>query len=92
MNKTQQNKKNKKKELNKDILQNWQAAESLRNPKDVFKQFDADNDGGLAPDEVREALNYLGCEMSDKKFAKFFAKCDKNKDGTLSFKEFKKSL
>ena len=82
----------KKKALNKDVVKNWEAAEQLRNPKDVFKQFDLDNDGGLAPDEVRGALNYLGCEMSDTKFAKFFAKCDKNKDGTLCFKEFKKSL
>ena len=84
--------KSKKKELNKDVVQNWEAAEQLRNPKDVFNHFDTDNDGSLAPDEVREALNYLGCEMSEKKFTKFFAKCDKNKDGTLSFKEFKKSL
>jgi len=75
-----------------DIVKNWEVAEQLRNPKDVFKQFDLDNDGGLAPDEVRGALNYLGCDMSDTKFAKFFAKCDKNKDGTLCFKEFKKSL
>jgi hypothetical protein len=82
----------KKKALNKDVVKNWEAAEQLRNPKDVFKQFDLDNDGGLAPDEVRGALNYLGCEMSEKKFTKFFAKCDKNKDGTLSFKEFKKTL
>jgi len=67
-------------------------AKTLRKPKNVFKRFDTDNDKCLDATEVRNALSYLDCAMKEKEFDAFFDKCDKNKDGTLSYKEFKKSL
>ena len=67
-------------------------AKTLRKPKNVFKRFDTDNDKCLDATEVRNALSYLDCAMEETEFDAFFEKCDKNRDGTLSYKEFKKSL
>ena len=70
-------------------LKEWLTLDFL---KTVFKRFDKDNDQCLDATEVRDALAYLDCAMNAEEFDTFFNKCDKNKDGTLSYKEFKKSL
>ena len=64
----------------------------LQTPKAVFAHFDKDDDQCLDKEEVRQAFQYLGCAMDDEKFEKMYSKCDKDKDGVINFKEFKKTL
>jgi hypothetical protein len=64
----------------------------LQTPKAVFAHFDKDDDQCLDKEEVRQAFQYLGCAMDDEKFEKTYSKCDKDKDGVINFKEFKKTL
>ena len=65
---------------------------NMKKPKEIFEQFDIDKDGSLNCDEVRAALLEFGCVLDDKSFEKTFSSSDKNKDGLLSFKEFKKTM
>ena len=65
---------------------------NMKKPKEIFEQFDIDNDGSLKRDEVKAALLEFGCVLDDKNFEKTFSDSDKNSDGSLSFKEFKKTV
>ena len=61
-------------------------------PKIAFAQFDLDGDGCLSRDEFRSALQVLGCTLDDDSFEQMFVKCDKDRNGTIDIKEFKKTL
>jgi hypothetical protein len=63
-----------------------------KTPRNIFKQFDVDGDGNLDRDEVHRALENLGCCMNEKEFDKMFQGCDKDKNGTINYNEFKKTL
>ena len=58
----------------------------------IMKMIDVDNSQSLNKEEVREAFQYLGSTMDAEKFEKTYTSCDKNKDGLISYKEFKKTL
>ena len=61
--------------------------------KSIFAQFDSDSSGSLDSMEVRKAWEQLGCSaLNDDEFDSKVASCDKNADGLIDFKEFKKSL
>tara|TARA_B110000090_G_C13312873_1_gene420328 strand:+ start:37 stop:594 length:558 start_codon:yes stop_codon:yes gene_type:complete len=64
----------------------------LHTPKAVFAHFDQDGDQSLNKEEVRQAFQYFGSAMDVEKFEKTYSRCDKNKDGLISYKEFKKTL
>jgi Ca2+-binding EF-hand superfamily protein len=64
----------------------------LQTPKAVFAHFDKNDDQLLDKEEVRQAFQFLGCDMDDEKFEKTYSKCDKDNDGVINFKEFKKTL
>jgi Ca2+-binding EF-hand superfamily protein len=61
-------------------------------PEFVFTQLDMDNTGTLGKAEVRVAVDRFVPEMTDAEFDAVFAKMDKNNDGSISLKEFKKGL
>ena len=64
----------------------------LKRPHRVFKDCDTNGNGSLEPNEVRAALKMLGSTMDDVTFNEMFREMDKDQDGSVCFKEFKKVL
>lgn len=53
----------------------------------VFKMFDKDNNGSLTVEEVKRLFN--AHNSNDEVIAEIISEVDKNKDGMISFAEFK---
>lgn len=56
--------------------------------KTVFDQFDVNKDGHITSSELKTVLNKLGQNPTDEEIAEFIKVCDKDKNGTIEFKEF----
>ena len=61
-------------------------------PKQVFNNCDKDGDGALKATEVREALEILGFQMDDDAFNTMFQECEKDKNDSIDFNEFKNKV
>ena len=61
-----------------------------RKLKNIFKQFDSDNNGYLSQSDLGLAMKQLGFDMthSSKKLHAMFDKADLDKDGRINFSEF----
>lgn len=55
----------------------------------AFELVDKDKDGFLSPIEIRRMLKDLGEDVTDAELAEIMRDNDKDKDGKLSFDEFK---
>ena len=64
----------------------------FRKPRKIFQQFDKNKDDALDREEVLDALQTIGCSMNKESFDAMFSDCDKNKDGGIDYKEFKKTM
>jgi Ca2+-binding EF-hand superfamily protein len=57
----------------------------------VYAAIDEDASGTLGPTEIREAFAcFFKIAMTDEEFDDAYSKMDKDSDGSVSFKEFKK--
>ena len=65
---------------------------NLRKPKKVFRDCDTNGNGSLEPSEVRAALKMLGSQMNDQEFEVLYSAMDKDRDGHISYIEFKRVL
>jgi Ca2+-binding EF-hand superfamily protein len=55
----------------------------------IFKQFDTDSTGKITSDNIIEAMHKLGHKIDAKDIKEIMEKHDINKDGYLSYDEFK---
>ena len=56
--------------------------------KTEFDKFDVNKDGHITNSEVKTVLKKLGQNPTDEEVAEFIKVCDKDKNGTIEFKEF----
>ena len=57
----------------------------------VYENLDADSNGSLNAEEVREALEIIvDTTLTDEEFQLIFGQMDRNQNGSISFKELKK--
>merc|ERR1719394_1530866 len=64
--------------------------EVLETAKEMFQMFDANGDGKLSLDEVREGFAGIGMDLSKEDFDNMIAEIDQDNDGTLTLEEFTK--
>ena len=58
-------------------------------PKDAFCIFDQDRSGAIDEDEFFYLLQYMGIDADEGTRERLFAKYDRDKNGTISYSEFK---
>lgn len=64
------------------------TSEQLDQLRDVFDQFDADDDGHIDQDEFVKLLDHLGAELTPKEAVIGFSLIDVDENGTIEFGEF----
>ena len=62
------------------------------NIKIVFKLFDANNTGKITPMELKRVMDINTADVSDEVWAQIIDDIDLDKDGVISFHEFKEML
>lgn len=55
----------------------------------LFKSIDYDHDGKLSKDELRAAFSRAGLAVPNSKLDEFFLEVDTNRDGVISFEEWR---
>ena len=55
----------------------------------LFKTIDQDHNNKLSKSELRDAFRRAGIELHQSKLDAFFARVDANKDGVISFQEWR---
>ena len=60
--------------------------------KQVFDSYDENKDGHISSSEVKTVLNKLGQYPTDEEIAEFIKVCDVDKNGTIEFNEFCRSV
>lgn len=55
---------------------------------EMFKLFDANGNGTISKEELKEAMKKLGEPLSEKELNDLIAAHDKNGDGVIDYKEF----
>ena len=61
------------------------SAARIAEVRSIFQQFDANNDGVIAPDELLKLIGALGGDTSEAGIAAALADFDKNQDGLIEF-------
>jgi len=61
---------------------------STRNMQDIFKEFDADNNGWLSQVEFRNSIRKLNLGLTSKDIDGIIARLDTNQDGRIDYNEF----
>eukprot|EP00948_MAST-09A_sp_MAST-9A-sp1_P003464 g3464.t1 len=56
--------------------------------KGIFEKFDADKNGWLSGDELRNGLSEVGIRLSDRDYKRFIKTIDGNGDNRISYNEF----
>jgi len=76
------------------ILAQLQYKVSLKNKRlgRVFRQFDENKDGVIAPDEFRKGLSNFGFQVDDAQFAQLMKTVDADGSGQIEYNEFAASL
>ena len=54
----------------------------------LFKEIDTDNSGEVDSKELRKGLAVMGVHISGQRYKRLFRVVDKDRGGTISFKEF----
>ena len=62
---------------------------SLQDVQQVFEIFDKDKNGFIDIFEMKEVMNVLGYDLNEEEIKDMFDEADFNKDGKVSFEEFK---
>ena len=62
------------------------------NVKIVFQLFDANNTGKITPMELKKVMDINAADVSDEVWAQIIDDIDLDKDGVISFYEFKQML
>ena len=62
------------------------------NVKIVFQLFDANNTGKITPMELKRVMDINAADVSDEVWAQIIDDIDLDKDGVISFFEFKEML
>lgn len=62
------------------------------NVRDLFKNFDKDNSAELNQDEFSKFLRLMAPGLKDREIKQVFDKFDKDKNGGVSFEEFRYAL
>ena len=62
------------------------------NIKIVFQLFDPDNTGKITPTELKKVMGHNAYEVSDEVWAQIIDEIDLDRDGVISFKEFRLML
>ena len=57
--------------------------------KDVFAIFDTDGTGKVTKQQLKAGFTKLGDQMSDDEINELFNEADKNKNGYITYAEFK---
>ncbi len=57
-----------------------------------FRVFDADDDGSITKDELRQVLEGFGASFDDDEIGELFAECDADADGLVNFAEFHRTV
>lgn len=65
------------------------APSSLLTPQDAFELFDTDGTGQIDELEFADVLEYFGLTVSDEKQEALFRQYDKDKSGSINYKEFR---
>ena len=60
--------------------------------KRAFKVFDKDNDGKITHSELKQAMEEMGQEISDKEITEMIKAADLDNDEQINFEEFKKMM
>jgi calmodulin len=58
----------------------------------AFKKFDLDNDGYISSNELKRIMAQLGQHIKDEDINAMMHEADKNKDGVVSFEEFRQII
>jgi len=79
-----------------EFLQLMENNSAPQNPVDeiklLFGAFDKDDDGYITEDEIMEMMQSLGEKVSKKDVRKMMSEGDKNKNGRISFADFKSMM
>ena len=57
--------------------------------EEAFAVFDVDKDGYITKSELRQVMNRLGVNLTDKQLDAMIKEADKDGDGKINAKEFK---
>ncbi|CAB4014340.1 calmodulin 1 [Paramuricea clavata] len=60
--------------------------------REAFDLFDINGNGYISKDELIQAMKKMGENLSDKEIGTMIRKADINKDGQVSFEEFKRMM
>jgi calcium-binding protein CML len=74
--------------MNKIIMKFVSIEETLSGLRSSFKQFDTDCSGFIDYEELKNAMNGIGCTCDDTLLKQIFAESDFNENQKLDFKEF----
>lgn len=66
----------------------WKCYRDLKSVKAAFKQFDADGDGNITPQEVMQGMKQSGRNISQEEIDTLFVLADRDNDGAIDFVEF----
>ncbi|KAK8806100.1 calmodulin [Blastocystis sp. subtype 4] len=76
-------------EFMKIISQQIKASEDVDEMEEAFAVFDVDKDGYITKSELRQVMNRLGENLTDKQLDAMIKEADKDGDGKINAKEFK---
>jgi len=72
--------------------QNYQDENTDQEMKNLFSMIDVNKDGFLSEKEIRTMMKNLGEKVCKKDIRKMVKEADKNRDGKISFDEFKEMV
>ncbi|EKM51108.1 uncharacterized protein PHACADRAFT_263081 [Phanerochaete carnosa HHB-10118-sp] len=74
------------------IERNMRDIDSEEVTKEAFKVFDSDGDDYISPEELRRVMTSLGEKLSDMEVAEMIREADADRDGKISYQEFKDAM
>ena len=68
------------------------SAEEIESLKGAFQAFDADGNGTISRDEVKNMMASINIEVTDEELGEVFTAVDADGSGTINFEEFVNAL